>query len=132
VGALFAAGSVTSRGIVCAEATAAEEAAEAVLALGVADLDTWRGIAPPRRASVVVVVAVAVVFGVVRLVIWLGIAALKEEGLAVVTVVMVAAAAALGRAPALIVGSLGILRGSVWRLPGEVKGYVLRREKKVE
>jgi len=136
VGVSFVAGSVTSQGIARAEETsaveAAEEAAEAALALGVEDLDTWRGIAPRRKASVlVVVVAVAVVFGVGRLVIWLGIAALKEEGLAVVTVVA-AAAVVLGRAPALIAGSLGILRGSVWRLPGEVKGYVLRREKKVE
>lgn len=95
--------------------------AEADLALGVADLDTWRGIAPPGRATLAVEEAVEVVFGVGRLVIWLGIAAWKEGDL----VVVAEAAAAVEKALALIVGSQGILRGNVLKLQVEVKKGLL-------
>lgn len=92
--------------------------AEADLALGVADLDTWRGIVPPGRVTLAVGAAVAVVFGVGRLVIWLGIAAWKEGDMAMVVTVV---AAAVEKARALTVGSQGILQGNVLKLQGEVK-----------
>lgn len=92
--------------------------AGADLALGVADLDTWRGIVPPGRVTLAVGAAVAVVFGVGRLVIWLGIAAWKEGDMAMVVTVV---AAAVEKARALTVGSQGILQGNVLKLQGEVK-----------
>lgn len=122
----------TSRGIASAEAIAAavaleaeaaaaleaeaEAAAAARLASGAAGLGTWRGTAPHPRSEAVVAEEEAAVSGAGRLVTWLGIAAWKEGGgLAVAATVVAEAVAMLGRARALIVGSLDILQGSALR-----------------
>lgn len=121
----IAVGLVISRGIACAVRMSVVVVAvvQADRASGVADLDTWRGIAPPRRVSAVEPVVV-VVLSVGRLVIWLGIAVLKVAvgDLVVVTVVV----AVVEKARALIVGSQGILRGSVLKLLGESEGLLER------